>query len=41
MVPFSINVSSSDRLEPFPGAPPNRGTVANPTSYNSGTGQCL
>jgi hypothetical protein len=41
LVPFSVNVSSSDRLEPFPGAPPGRGTVANPTSYNSGTGQCL
>jgi hypothetical protein len=41
VVPFSINVSSSDRLEPFPGTPPGRGTVANPTSYNSSTGQCL
>lgn len=41
LVPFTINVSSSDRLEPFPGAPPGRGTVANPTSYNAATGQCL
>jgi hypothetical protein len=41
LVPFSVNVSSSDRLEPFPGAPPGRGTVANPTSYNKATGQCL
>jgi hypothetical protein len=39
-VPFSINVSSSDRMEPFPGTPPTRGTVANPTAYNTSTGQC-
>lgn len=39
--PFTLNVSSSDRLEPFPGSPPARGTVANPTAYNSTTGQCL
>ena len=41
LVPFSLNVSSSDRLEPFPGAPPGRGTQANPTSYDPVTGQCL
>lgn len=41
LVPFSINVSSSDRLEPFPGAPPGRGAVANPTAYNPATGQCM
>jgi hypothetical protein len=41
LVPFTISVSSSDRLEPFPGAPPGRGTLANPTAYNSATGQCL
>jgi hypothetical protein len=41
LVPFSVNVSSSDRLEPFPGAPPNRGTLANPTAYNKVTGTCL
>jgi TadE-like protein len=40
LVPFSINVSSSDRMEPFPGTPPTRGTVANPTAYNTSTGQC-
>jgi hypothetical protein len=41
VVPFSINVSSSDRMEPFPGAPPGRGTLANPTAVNPGTGACL
>jgi hypothetical protein len=41
LVPFSITVSSSDRLEPFPGAPPGRGTIANPTAYDRTTGQCL
>ena len=30
--PFSLSVSASDKMEPFPGAPPNRGTVANPTA---------
>jgi hypothetical protein len=41
IVPFSVNVSSSDRLEPFPGSPPARGTLANPTAYDKATGQCL
>jgi hypothetical protein len=41
LVPFSINVSSSDRMEPFPGAPPARGTIANPTAWDPATGQCL
>lgn len=41
IVPFSISVSSSDRLEPFPGSPPARGTLANPTAYDKNTGQCL
>jgi Flp pilus assembly protein TadG len=41
LVPFSVTVSSSDRLEPFPGDPPVRGTLANPTAYDRNTGQCL
>lgn len=41
LVPFSVNVSSSDRMEPFPGAPPARGTIANPTSWDPATGACL
>lgn len=30
--PFSLTVSASDKMEPYPGNPPNRGTVANPTA---------
>jgi len=29
--PFSLTVSASDKVEPFPGAPPSRGTMAAPT----------
>ena len=32
LVPFNINVSSSDLVEPFPGVGPSRGTKANPTA---------
>ncbi len=30
--PFVLSVSASDKMEPFPGAPPGRGTLANPTA---------
>jgi hypothetical protein len=40
IVPFTINVSSSDRLEPFPGEPPDRGALAIPTALNPSTGAC-
>lgn len=30
--PFSLTVSASDKMEPFPGAPPSRGTMASPTA---------
>ena len=30
--PFSLTVSASDKMEPFPGGPANRGTAANPTA---------
>jgi hypothetical protein len=30
--PFTLTVSSSDKMEPFPGAPPDRGTMAAPTA---------
>jgi len=32
--PFVLSVSASDKMEPFPGAPPNRGTLADPTGCN-------
>lgn len=41
LVPFSVNVSSSDRLEPFPEPGPGRGTVANPTAWDPNTQTCL
>lgn len=30
--PFSLTVSASDKVEPFPGAPPSRGALAAPTA---------
>ena len=30
--PFVLTVSASDKMEPFPGAPPSRGTLSNPTA---------
>ena len=30
--PFSLTVSAADKMEPFPGAPPSRGTLASPTA---------
>jgi len=32
--PFTLSVSASDKMEPFPGAPPSRGTLADPTACN-------
>ncbi len=31
-MPFSVTVSASDKMEPFPGAPPSRGSVSSPTA---------
>lgn len=31
-LPFALTVSASDKMEPFPGGPANRGTVAAPTA---------
>ena len=33
--PFLVNVTSSDKIEPFPGAPPGRGTQAVATACQS------
>jgi Flp pilus assembly protein TadG len=30
--PFALTVTASDKMEPFPGAPPNRGTLAAPSA---------
>jgi Flp pilus assembly protein TadG len=30
--PFVLSVSASDKMEPFPGTPPSRGTLANATA---------
>lgn len=30
--PFTLTVSSSDKMEPFPGTPPSRGSMAAPTA---------
>ncbi|MCB9386113.1 MAG: pilus assembly protein [Bryobacterales bacterium] len=30
--PFVLSVSATDKMEPYPGAPPNRGTLADPTA---------
>jgi Flp pilus assembly protein TadG len=30
--PFVLSVSASDKMEPFPGTPPNRGSLADPTA---------
>ena len=30
--PFTLSVSASDKMEPFPGAAPSRGTLADPTA---------
>ena len=32
--PFVLSVSASDKMEPFPGTPPSRGTLADPTACN-------
>lgn len=31
-LPFGLTVSASDKMEPFPGGPANRGTAASPTA---------
>lgn len=33
-VPFELTVTASDKMEPFPGAPPARGSLASPTACN-------
>lgn len=30
--PFELTVTASDKMEPFPGAPPGRGTLSDPTA---------
>ena len=30
--PFTLSVSASDKMEPFPGNPPGRGTLSDPTA---------
>lgn len=33
-IPFVLTVTASDKMEPFPGAPPSRGALASPTACN-------